>query len=84
MDITNPKLLYLKGGLFVLTGLLAAGGILTELPSARVAILLCVAIWSFARAYYFAFYVIEHYADPGFRYAGLWSLFMYLLRRRRS
>jgi hypothetical protein len=69
-DITNPRLLYLKGGLFVLTGLLASGLILLESPSLRVAALLAVAIWCFARAYYFAFYVVEHYVDPGYRFAG--------------
>jgi hypothetical protein len=30
------------------------------------------------RAYYFCFYVLEHYADPTFRYAGLLDLFRYL------
>jgi hypothetical protein len=27
--------------------------------------------WGFCRAYYFAVYVIEHYIDPGRKYAGL-------------
>jgi hypothetical protein len=42
-----------------------------------VAIFLAIAIWAFARAYYFAFYVIEPYIDPHFRYAGLWSFVRY-------
>jgi hypothetical protein len=83
-DITNPKLLYLKAGLFVVTGLLACGLILVERPSLLVAALLAVAIWCFARAYYFAFYVVEHYIDPGYRYAGLWSFVRYALTRSRS
>ena len=81
-DITNPRLLYLKGGMFVFTGLLASGLLLLERPSLKVAVLLAVAIWCFARAYYFAFYVVEHYADPGYRFAGLWSLARYALARR--
>jgi hypothetical protein len=82
MDIKNPKLLYLKGVLFVLAGLLASAGILVQAPSLRVAALLAVAIWSFARAYYFAFYVIEHYVDPSFRFTGLGSFVRYIWRRK--
>jgi hypothetical protein len=81
-DITDPRLLYLKGGLFVLTGALAAGLLLLESPSLRTAALLALAVWCFARAYYFAFYVVGHYADPGFRYAGLGSFARYAWARR--
>ena len=45
------------------------------------AMLLAVAIWAFCRAYYFAFYVVEHYADPAFRFAGLLAFVRYLIRR---
>jgi hypothetical protein len=82
-DITNPGLLYVKGGLFVLTGLCASVLLLLEAPSFKVAALLAVAIWCFARAYYFAFYVVEHYVDPGYRFAGLWSFAQYVWARRR-
>lgn len=81
-DIRNPRLLYAKGILFILTGLIAAALILLECPSWTVALLLVIAIWCFARAYYFAFYVIEHYIDPSFRFAGLSSVVSYVLRRR--
>lgn len=84
MDITNPKLLYLKGLLFVLLGLLAGALILQEQPSLRTGALLAIVIWASARAYYFAFYVVEHYADPGYRFAGLGSFVRYLLRKRRG
>lgn len=63
-DITNPKLLYLKAGLFVFTGVLAAGLLVWEHPEWKTVLLLAVAVWSFARAYYFAFYVVQHYIDP--------------------
>jgi hypothetical protein len=35
------------------------------------ALLLVLVIWSFCRAYYFSFYVLERYVDPGFKFAGL-------------
>jgi hypothetical protein len=82
-DIQSPRLLYLKGALFLLLGLLASALLLLEAPSARVAALLAVSVWAFARAYYFAFYVVERYADPGYRFAGLASFARYLLTRRR-
>jgi hypothetical protein len=84
VDLKNPRLLYLKGGLFVIGGVLASALILIELPSWRVALLLALAIWCFARAYYFAFYVVQHYIDPGYRFAGLASLAAYLIGRRRG
>jgi hypothetical protein len=59
-DIRDPRLLYAKGFLFLFGGLLAAGLLLAETPSWKVAVLLTIAVWCFARAYYFAFYVIEH------------------------
>ena len=84
MDIQNPKLLYLKGSLFVIGGLLASAGILLIVPSERIAALLAIAVWCFARAYFFAFYVIEHYVDPSYRFAGLWSFIRYALKRSKS
>ena len=44
--------------------------------------LLAIAEWCFARFYYFAFYVIQHYVDPSYRFAGLGSFAAYLLRKR--
>ena len=82
MDLKNPRVIYLKGFFFVIAGILAVGGILLEAPSLKIGLLLAIAIWSFARAYYFAFYVIEHYIDREFRYAGLWDFFKYVVRRR--
>lgn len=59
--------------MFLLIGVLACTTILLLAPSWRVAMLLALAIWGFCRAYYFAFYVIEHWIDPGSRYSGLWD-----------
>ena len=81
-DITNPKLIIVKGFLFLLAGLLAALALLLECPTLRAALLLALAVWCFARFYYFAFYVIEHYVDPSYKFAGLGSFVLYLLRRK--
>jgi hypothetical protein len=83
-DIRSPKLLYFKAALFLLLGLLSAGLLLAEHASWKFAALLALAIWSFARAYYFAFYVVQHYIDPEFKFAGLWAFAQYLLRRRTA
>jgi hypothetical protein len=81
-DLQNPKAIWLKAVLFVFLGLASAALILAELPNWRVAGLLALAIWSFCRAYYFAFYVVERYLDPSYRFSGLLSLGRYLLRRK--
>jgi hypothetical protein len=81
-DIKNPTLLWIKGGLFLILGIAAAAMLLVESPTLRTGLLLAVAVWAFCRAYYFAFYVIEHYADPAYRFAGLGSFIRYALRRK--
>ena len=45
-------------------------------------LLLAIAVWSFCRLYYFAFYVIENYVDDSYRFSGLWSFVKYLWNRR--
>jgi hypothetical protein len=82
-DLRNPRLIYLKGGLFVVTGLIAGGLLLANQPTLQSAVLLAITVWSFCRAYYFAFYVIEHYVDPSFKFAGLGAFVRYLLSRPR-
>lgn len=79
-DLEDRRLIYLKGFLFVVGGGLAAGLVLMEAPSWKAAALLGLAIWCFCRAYYFAFYVIERYVDPKFRFSGLLAFARYLLR----
>ena len=64
-------------------GFAASALLLVESPTLKTAFLLAVAVWGFCRFYYFAFYVIEHYVDPGYKFAGLTSFVRYLLRRRR-
>lgn len=84
----NPDLperwIFIKAGLFVVMGLVAVGLVLLDAPTWRNLALLLVAIWAFCRAYYFAFYVIEKYVDPSFRFSGLGAALRYLLRRRKG
>lgn len=81
-DITNPTLLYVKGLLMLLVGVLASVLLIASHPTGKVVLLLAVAVWGFCRAYYFAFYVIEHYIDSRYRYAGLLAFVRYCLHRR--
>ena len=60
--------------------MVSAALIVAERPTLKVAILMVVTIWAFCRAYYFAFYVIEHYVDSRYRFSGLWSFVAYCLR----
>jgi len=53
-------------------------------PDFQLALLIAIAIWAFCRAFYFAFYVIEHYVDPSFRFAGLNSFVRYAMRWRKG
>ena len=80
-DLTDPRLIKLKGGLFLVTGLVAAGLLVFENPTLKTAFLVTIAVWSCCRAYYFAFYVIEHYVDPSFRFSGLGSALRHLWRK---
>jgi hypothetical protein len=56
--------------------------LLAEVTTIKVALLLALTVWGFCRAYYFAFYVIEHYVDPGYRFSGLFSFACYVIRRK--
>lgn len=78
-DLKSPRLIYLKGFLFLLLGVLSAALVIAEHPSFKLVLLLGLAIWSFCRCYYFAFYVIQHYVDPRYKFAGLFSFARYLL-----
>ncbi len=84
MDIVSPRVLYIKAALFLLLGVAAAGLLLAQSPRLSVLALLAIAVWAFARAYYFAFYVIEQYVDGSYRFAGLGPFLLYVLRARRK
>jgi len=83
-DIRSPRLLYFKGLCFALAGLLASVIILIKHPDLTLALLLACAVWCFARAYYFVFYVIEHYIDRKYRYRGIVSFLQYAVGGMRA
>ncbi len=83
-DLQNPTAIYAKGFSFLLIGTIATILIIAELPSLKMGLLLAICVWAFCRFYYFAFYVIEHYVDHQFRFAGLIDFASYLLGRPRT
>lgn len=82
-DLTSHRWIKIKGWLFLIIGILAAVLLWLENPSWKVAALLVIALWCFCRFYYFAFYVIEHYVDPGYKFSGLLDFAKYLLSKDR-
>lgn len=83
-DISNSGLIKVKGVLFLMLGLLSALLLWLERPTLKTGLLLALAVWCFCRFYYFAFYVIEKYVDPGYRFSGLLSFARYLLQTKRQ
>ena len=83
-NLTDPLTIKLKAFLFLFLGFLCASLLIAERPTFGTAILLGIAIWSFCRFYYFAFYVLERYVDPSYRFSGLLSLARHILRPRKS
>jgi hypothetical protein len=81
-DLTDPRWIKLKGLLFLLVGLMSGALLLVESPTLKTAVLLLITVWCFCRLYYFAFYVIERYVDPGYKFSGLGSFVKYWLGRR--
>ena len=81
-DLKNPWLITAKGLSFLVIGVAAAVLLILEQPTVRVGVLLAISIWCFCRFYYFAFYVIQHYVDPGYRFSGLIAFCRYMLQRR--
>jgi hypothetical protein len=79
-DLTSPKIIKLKGILFLLLGFLSSALLIVNVFSLKNIVLLLIAIWSFCRFYYFAFYVIERYVDPKFKFSGLWDFAKFLIR----
>jgi hypothetical protein len=82
-DLQSHRWMWVKAALFLVIGCVASALIWLKTPELRVLLLLAVAIWAFCRAYYFAFYVIERYIDPTFRFSGLGSAIRYLWNKRQ-
>jgi hypothetical protein len=82
-ELTSHRFIHAKAVLFLVLGILSAGAIVLSRPTLHVVALLVVTVWAFARLYFYAFYVLEHFVDPTFRYAGLISALRHLVRQAR-
>jgi hypothetical protein len=82
-NLANSTWIKVKGCLFLFLGLLSGTLLFVEHPTRKAGLLLILTIWAFCRFYYFAFYVIEHYVDPNYRFTGLVSFARYLIDEER-
>lgn len=82
-DLKSTKWMYAKAVMLVLIGAMSFALLLTPQERWVRIVLQLLMIWAFARAYYFAFYVVEHYVDGKFRFSGLLDFARYLLHSRR-
>ena len=83
-DIKKVWLLYLKGFLLFLTGFISSLLLVLLNLNFKTIVLLLLAIWGFCRAYYFAFYVIQHYVDPNYKFSGLIDFAKYSIKKRKQ
>lgn len=81
-DIKSNRLIVIKGLLFLLLGLLSLAAVAILSRDWRIVFCAIVAAWAFSRFYYFAFYVIEKYVDPSYKFAGLGSFLLWLFKRK--
>ncbi len=82
-DITSKKLIALKGVLFLLLGFFSGALLILDRPTITTFLLLLVTVWSFARFYYFMFYVITNYVDSDYKYSGFISFIRFWLSKRQ-
>lgn len=82
-DLQSTHAIWVKGWLFLVIGLMAGAILLVEHWSWRTALLLGLCIWGFCRFYFFAFYVIERWVDPGYKFNGLGHFLAYAWKGRR-
>ena len=83
-DINKVWLLYLKAFLLFLTGFISSILLVLLNFNVKTIVLLFLAIWGFCRAYYFAFYVIQHYVDPNYKFSGLIDFAKYSIKKGKQ
>lgn len=83
-NLLSPRWMVVKAVLFLAIAGLSAFVVLLQNPSWTVAACLALIGWACSRAYYFAFYVVQHYVDPTFRFAGLVDFGRWCMRQRRK
>ena len=82
-DLKDPKWMYLKAVLFLGIGIISLVLIILETQSLKICLLVGLTIWSFARLYYFMFYVIEKYIDPVFKFSGIVSVIKFIVKKKQ-
>ena len=80
--LLTPKWMVVKAALFVAIAICAAVLVFVQNPSWSTGVLLTLVAWGSCRAYYFAFYVIQHFVDSSFRFSGLFDFARWAVRRR--
>jgi hypothetical protein len=83
-DIKSKRLLHMKGLLFLLLGLLAAGLLLFQSQNFRTLLLLLITIWAFCRFYYYLFYVLEKYIGRDQKYAGVLDALTFIVKSSQT
>ena len=83
-DLTSATWIKVKGILFLMLGIAAAALLVLEHPTWKAGLLLALVVWCFCRFYYFAFYVIEKYVDPSYKFSGSWAFAKYLCQSRKK
>lgn len=83
-NLLRPRWMVIKAILFLVVAGLAAFVVWWQNPTWTVAACLLLLGWSCSRAYYFAFYVVGHYVDPSYRFAGLFDFARWRLRQRAA
>ena len=83
-DIKKTWLLYLKAFLLFLIGFISSLLLVFFNFNFKTIVLLLLAIWGFCRAYYFVFYVINHYIDSNYKFSGLIDFAKYLIKNGKS
>lgn len=81
-DLTSKRVIFVKGWLFLAIAAISAYLIVQRSPHVVTAVLAGTLVWSSCRFYYFLFYVLEKYVDPGMKYRGVWHLYGQLRRAR--
>ena len=83
-DLENARWMYLKAVLYASIGVTSSTLIILSNLTLQTCLLLVLALWSCCRLYYFAFYVIEKYIDPTYKFSGLFSAAKHLTDSCRS
>ena len=83
-DLSDPFWIKAKAILFLLLGSISASLLIWENLTFKIVLLLTITVWSFCRLYYFAFYVVEKYLDPRYRFSGLLSCVRYLASKKQN